>query len=68
MTEIGEGEEIGEEEIERKEEEKKEDTPVAADEVDATKEGKELTDFEVIMEIDLLELVYSHLDGRRGEI
>ena len=68
MTEIGEGEEIGEEEIERKEEEKKEDTPVAADEVDATKEGKELTDFEVIMEIDLLELVYSQLDGRRGEI
>ena len=68
MTEIGEGEEIGEEEIERKEEEKKEDTPVAADEVDATKEGKELTDFEVIMEIDLLELVYSHLDGRRGDI
>ena len=35
----------------------------AADEVDAAQDNKELTDFEVQMDIKLLELVYSHLKG-----
>ena len=33
------------------------------DEVDATLDKKELTDFEVQMEIRLFKLVYSHLKG-----
>ena len=58
IKEIDDLEEEGAEEKEDKE--KKAPDETGSDVVD----GKELTDFEVIMKIDSLELVYSHFNGK----
>ena len=63
LPEIGELGEVDEaEELEADGGEKKKEE-ASTDEVDKVANEKELTDFELIMEIRLLELVYSHLQG-----